>query len=306
MFDCEDNLSFKSSPSECDNYFKFNYFDVNEEQENKYEDEFNQYGIKIHKLNNCKIIEETTKATYEQRDNEKKITENFVYIESVNKDEEKEEKKEKNKEAMKEIETETFVNKKRGRATKKGEYNHNKFSDDNLRRKVKHLVLNSLLYYINYMIEIIYDKSIGKGIFKIILLTLNQKQKSDSSILYNQQFLFKTIGEIFSDDISSRYTFYPSNHNKRVVNFLKNGPKAIKREFFTKIFNLSFLDCLKHFRGSIKIDELNGMKGIEIIKKKYKDDEDYIKALDYYLMNYEIITNNKKPRQRKKRKKKIK
>ena len=44
------------------------------------------------------------------------------------------------------------------------------------------------------------------------------------------------------------------------------------------------------------------MKGIEIIKEKYKDDDDYIKSLNYYIMNYEIIINKKKPRHRKKKK----
>ena len=65
------------------------------------------------------------------------------------------------------------------------------------------------------------------------------------------------------------------------------------------MFNLSFLECLQHFRGSIEIEELKGMKGIEIIKEKYKGEDEYTNALNYYLMNYETIINSKRPRFRK-------
>ena len=39
---------------------------------------------------------------------------------------------------------------------------HNKFSDDNLRKKIKYLVLNSTMKYINITIEKIYKGNIGK------------------------------------------------------------------------------------------------------------------------------------------------
>lgn len=272
--------------NEIDNYF---------ENSDQREDEFYQVDSTEKRFPIFNLSEPETKVT----NHEKKIEINSqmenLYCIQKEKNIEGNEKKE-------EITTQVFTNKIRGRAKEIGEYEHNRFSDDNLRRKIKHIVLSNLLYFINFMIELIYDNSIGKGIFSLVLLTLNQKQKSNASIQYNQEFLYKTIGDIFSDDISSRYTYYPPNHNKRVVNYLKSDPKAKNTEFFTKIFNLSFLDCLKHFRGSIKIDELKGMKGIEIIKEKYKDDEDYIKSLNYYIMNYEIIINKKKPRHRKKRK----
>ena len=271
---------------EIDNYFG---------DPNKKEDDCYQIDLAGKTWPNYNLSEPETKVTNHEKRNEinsQKENLNFILKERNIEDNEK----------KGEITTQTFTNKKRGRAKEKGDYEHNKFSDDNLRRKIKHILLSNLLYFINFMIEKIYDNSIGKGIFSLVLLTLNQKQKSNASIQYNQEFLYKSIGDIFSDDISTRYTYYPPYHNKRVVNYLKSDPKAKNTEFFTKIFNLSFLDCLKHFRGSIKIDELEGMKGIEIIKEKYKDDEDYIKSLNYYFMNYEIIINKKKPRQRKKKK----
>ena len=59
--------------------------------------------------------------------------------------------------------------KKRGRAYTTGE--HNKFSDDNLRRKVKHIILKNLMDFINDKIYYFYQGNIGKGI-----LIKNKKQ----------------------------------------------------------------------------------------------------------------------------------
>ena len=57
---------------------------------------------------------------------------------------------------------------------------HNKFTDDNMRRKCKHLVLKSTQEFINEKIRIIYgEDKLGKGIFKKELQTINQSQKFD-------------------------------------------------------------------------------------------------------------------------------
>ena len=74
---------------------------------------------------------------------------------------------------------------------------HNKFSDDNLRRKVKHLVLKNVFDFINEKIRSMY-RVINKGIFTKQLLTINQKQISDATILFNKKFLEKSIKDIFS------------------------------------------------------------------------------------------------------------
>ena len=186
------------------------------------------------------------------------------------------------------------LGKKRGR-NNTGEGEHNKFSDDNLRRKCKHLVLKSLFNYINKNLKKIY-KNIGYGIFKKQLLTINQKQKSNATVLFNRDFLNKTIGDIFSEDISNRYTTYMPTHNKDLINFLKNEENSNIAQYFKNLFNLRFIDCLKHFRGTQKFDLLEGLEGFDSIKEKYENDKDYLKSLNYYIMNYEDIINNKRIR----------
>ena len=183
---------------------------------------------------------------------------------------------------------------------------HNKFADDNIRRKCKHLVLKSALNFINEKIFIMYGGKIGNGIFKKELKTINKNQKSDATIDFNQNFLNKKLGEIFSESISSRFTNLPLIHNKRLIASLLNEKDENKKKYFTKLFNITFLDCLKHFRGEVYTAELGGLNCFENIQEKIKDNysEDgleYVESLKYYLDNFENIINTKRSRKQKKK-----
>ena len=134
---------------------------------------------------------------------------------------------------------------------------------------------------------------------------INQKQISEASIQFNKDFLNKTLGEIFSEDISARYTSYHQKHNCFLIKALTNEKDEDKKNYFKKLFNITFKDCLKHFRGSQKVEELEGMKGFNDIKPKYIDDIDYLSCLESNIMNYEEIINNKKTRNSKKKEKEI-
>ena len=52
---------------------------------------------------------------------------------------------------------------------------HSKYSDDNVRRKCKHLVLDNDLKFLNEKIEEKYNGNIGHGIFVKKLLIINQR-----------------------------------------------------------------------------------------------------------------------------------
>jgi len=210
----------------------------------------------------------------------------------------------------KEKNKENKVNKEKkllGRKKKEdsGSGDHNKYSDDNLRRKCKHLVLDSAFKLLNEKIKKIYNGNIGHGIYVKKLFIINQKQISEAGIQFNKDFLNKTLGEIFSEDISSRITTFHQKHNHLLIKALTNEKDENKKNYFTKLFNITFIDCLKHFRGSQKVEELEGMKGFNDIKLKYKDDADYLGSLENYIMNYEEIINNKRKRQSKKKVKEI-
>lgn len=193
------------------------------------------------------------------------------------------------------------MGRKRKSDNEKGE--HNKFSDDNMRRKIKHVVLKSLMEFINNKIKEVFNGKIGYSILKKELLTLNKEQKSDATVKYNQQFLSKTLSEIFSEDISGRFSNFPSNHNKVLIKSLVNGEDENKNIYFRKLFNLTFLQCEKYYIGIIDIPELEGMKRFYEEKNELKDgqEEDYIKILEYRLQNYEELIKKKKSRKSRKK-----
>ena len=175
---------------------------------------------------------------------------------------------------------------------------HSKYSNDNLRKKIKHLVLGNVLKFINDKIKEKYNWEINHGIFIKKLLIINKKQISDVSAQFNKEFLNKTLGEIYSENISARYNKYHPYHNSTLIKVLTNDKDEDKKKYFKKLFDITFIDCLKHFRGSQKIEELAGLIEFNNIKSQYKEDKDYLRCLDYFIMNYEDITINKKERKR--------
>ena len=177
---------------------------------------------------------------------------------------------------------------------------HDKFFDDNLRKKCKHLVLHNLMIFINKKIFSIYEGNIGNNIYRKELLTLNKSQKSKANLLYERLFVNKKISDILSDNISTRYTNFLPEHNKILIERLRNDEDEYKRVYFNKLFDLTFKECLGNFIGKKPIEELEGMKGFDSIKDSLGEDEEYINLIKYYLDNFEKIINNKNPRRSRK------
>ena len=175
---------------------------------------------------------------------------------------------------------------------------HNKYSDDILRRKVKCMIIKNLMKYINQKLKDMYKDNIGHYNFKKQFLTLNGKQNSNAKIKYNQHFLNKKVGDILSEKISTKFTNYEANHNKNLIKSLLKEKDEKKRLFFNKIFNLTFLQCLKHYIGEEAIDVLNGLKCFNEDKNTINEDEEYIKILEHYIKTYDKRIMKKKERQK--------
>ncbi len=210
------------------------------------------------------------------------------------------------REPEKEQEQNEIKEKKRGRKTERTEVSnpHNKFADDNLRKKSKHIILSEILTFLNSKLKEIYKDNIGNGILLKQLLTLNHKQKANIIVNDNKQFLQKTLQEIFSDDISKRYTNFPSDHNKNLINrLLEEEDDEEKRKYFNTLFKLTFSEVLCHFQGKQIIKELVGLRTYKEALKNYETEKDYYENLKYHLTNFEEIINSKKSRRSRKQKK---
>ena len=178
---------------------------------------------------------------------------------------------------------------------------HNKFSDDNLIRRIKGVVLGNFRKYINDMIN---KFNIN---IKYRLLINKHDQILKVNVNYNKEFIHKKLKDIFSDQISTKCVKHTKDHNQKLIQLLLNHEDINIRNTFEKIFNLTFLDCLKIFRNEILIDEFEGLKRINEFCNYLRCDNDedtelYIRKFIYFVSNYEIIINYKKPRNSRKKK----
>ena len=171
---------------------------------------------------------------------------------------------------------------------------HNKYSEDNIIRKIKSTLLSCLSNFINNKIYRIYNGNVGKGILIKELKKMNQNQIIDSK--RNKEFLNKTLKDIFSNEISSKYTNYHLAYNRELIKILLNEQDESKRMQFQNLFSLSFLNCLMHFRGSKYFDELEGLEYFDDIAKKFEDDKEYLELFRYYVNNFEEIIIRKRQR----------
>ena len=213
------------------------------------------------------------------------------------------------------------INKKRGRKRKRDNMDdnnnndelkiHNKFSDDNLRKKCKNIVLKNTLEFINEKIKELFKDKVGHGKFKKELKILDQEKKVKSTVTFDKSFIKKTLKEIFSGDISVRFFNYPRNYNKILIESLLEDKDEERRKYFIKLFDITFIDCLKYFREdkeALLIGELHGLKKISSIKEELitEHGNEYFETFVNYLHNFEEIINNKRGRKRSKEKNEIK
>jgi len=207
----------------------------------------------------------------------------------IQKNQREEVKKEEEKEDEKEIYKGRILGRKRKDSFR--EVEHDKYAIDNQIKKVKSNLLHFLLKFINSKIK---EKYKGKS--KVDLLKkLGQKEFIISNVDSDKCFLKQKIKNIFSKNISTKYKKYKSDHNEKLILKILNE----KKESFEKLFNLTFLDCLEHFRGTKRFPELDGMITLEIYKEKFNNDTNYLDTLKYLIMNYEDMISRRVRRNKK-------
>ena len=198
---------------------------------------------------------------------------------------------------------ENNLGKKRRRGRKKKgsliKGNHDKYSSDNLIRKIKGIIINILFSFINLTIHEKYKNEPDYNIDKDKLMKIKQDQTVNSNIGFNQNFLKETLEKIFSVDISGKYKKYNSEHNRNLIIKLLNDNNMERRQIFHNLFTKTFLECLEHFCGIKNINELEGIETFDKYKEKSREDDDYLASLEYTLKNYETIIRNKRGRKRK-------
>ena len=185
--------------------------------------------------------------------------------------------------------------KKRGRKRKRENNNDNENSED----KKAHNKFSD----VNEKIREKYKSNLGHVKFKKELKILNQEKKAKSTVDFDKSFLTKTLKEIFSSDISARFYNFSKDYNRKLIKSLLQDKDEERKQYFIKLFNITFIECLKYFREdeeALITEELNGFKKISLIKDELikKHGNDYLEIFNHYLNNFEEIINNKKGRNR--------
>ena len=164
--------------------------------------------------------------------------------------------------------------------------------------KIKHLLFDSMLEFDNNIISKTYNNNIGNYINKKKLLKIKYDQTRNNKASFNKELLKKTQKEIFSEDITSRFTCFPADFNKQLIERLLNEEDEEKRKIFNNLFNKTFLECIQQINGTKKIKGLEGLE--EFYKKKiikFKNPK-YYSEFTKIFNNYETEINNIKPRKR--------
>ena len=174
---------------------------------------------------------------------------------------------------------------------------HNKYSRDNVIRKIKSKLIKLLINVINQLINKLYNENIGYGPFIKKILPLNQSQIINSK--NDNEFIYKTMKDILSDKITGKFYNYCPEHNKNLIELLLNEEDIQKKEIFENFFNLKFIDCLEHYIGKAKITILKGMETLNetcINIMIIDNDENYKQIYKFYAQNFVNIILNKKKR----------
>lgn len=203
-------------------------------------------------------------------------------------------------------ENNTHLGRKRKNSLEVGK--HGKYAGDNMTRKMKVILKDNLLNFINSTIKetlnlstIIlngnkYDKE------NIKLLNINQKIIIDTTVNGNKKFLALKIKDIFSQDISGSFSSFPSNFNALLIDKIYEMENV---DNITSILDKTVLEGLKYFRkdedviNNYNYNCLKGLeKGFEGLKKEImkKNDENYANNLIKLIKEFEIIYDNKKAR----------
>ena len=159
---------------------------------------------------------------------------------------------------------------------------------DTLRKKIKRKVLEYSMEFIN---ENITNKNYR-------IKKIEPKQVENVKIDFEQIFMYKTLGDIFSAKVSSKYTSIidPENYNKNRIQKLRSSNEKLRN-----IFDITFIGCLEHFFCKSNKEELNGMKTYKDISYKNKEEK---KDIINYGKVYKEKVSQSIPRRGGKRKKK--
>ena len=189
-----------------------------------------------------------------------------------------------------------FLTKKKGRKKKSQEIKqeeekgekivHSKFSNDNIKRRIKGLFNNYIINLLNDLIKKKFRKT------KIKFVKMDIKNTKDIGIEFNRNLLSKPIKEIIID-VSNKYQ--DLNNNKNCIKFIKEQKN---NEEIINLLNMSYKDIYSNYylvsKDSENSFEAHKEKVLETCGKEYL--EKFVNNAESFI---DFFTNGKNRKARK-------
>ena len=194
-----------------------------------------------------------------------------------------------------------ILNKNQNAEIKKYKNAHSKYSSDNMIKKIKVILINNLIQFVNS--ELIGSK-VSKNYKVSLLKKLDYKFTSNIKKDDTIKCLNMTVKELLSFEITKKYTRYNENTNEIIIEkILKKRKNDEKLKY---IFNLKFKEWIDIFTKKkegdsiVKIDWLHKLLNkILPNSKKSNIDEEYFVQFVLHLYNFQKWFLDRKERKRK-------
>jgi len=188
---------------------------------------------------------------------------------------------------------------------------HTKNAFDNISRKIRGKIFGAVLIFLNKVFNEEEENDLDEPIFpkgkqrkrkipiqNVSFLQINQEIIIQNNVSENLDLLKKTLREIFSGSVSKKVKNYGLDHNQLLIQKIKESKGKARTN---KILDMTFLQCLEHFRKSKMYEELSGLElqydnMIEEMNEKHE--KEYMDNFVECLNNYEALYRQKRPKKR--------
>ena len=177
---------------------------------------------------------------------------------------------------------------------------HNKFSNDNMTRKLKSKLFEAILKILNDSFSPVIFETSKNNLNKIynikpFFLKIKQDIIKNINVNNNLKLLNSKLKDIFSNEVSKKVASFGLNYNKNLINTIYKEKKHHK---VISILERTFLESLEQFRGSKNYNELKGLE------KEYKntinnliekgETNEYIRKFKNFVNDFEEVYKKKK------------
>ena len=173
---------------------------------------------------------------------------------------------------------------------------HNKFKLDNVIRKFKAKLIQNIYNYLNISFKRNQDNINNNKRIINIIQKINSKITKSISKSDNIKWLNTKISEVFSYNVSSKYVFYESNYNKKLIERILDKKEEVK---VIEVLEKTVREMWIIYKNDDVNNEFPGLNTIKDDIEKFremKESEDYIELYCYACNKFEDIFVNIKPK----------